>query len=70
MFSPERRCEVTKNMCGTDTWMTGRPCQCAPCKSWLSDYTATHGLSDAPCLYTQPPLDVSSFSGVLKGLSK
>jgi hypothetical protein len=30
------RCKVTSNLCGTDTWATGHPCQCASCQQWLS----------------------------------
>jgi hypothetical protein len=29
------RCLVTKNRCGSDTWMVGRPCQCDTCFAWL-----------------------------------
>jgi hypothetical protein len=33
----ERRCLVTKNPCGTDTWAVGQPCQCAECQAYLKE---------------------------------
>lgn len=30
------RCVRTGNPCGTDTWMVGDPCRCAPCTTWLA----------------------------------
>jgi hypothetical protein len=44
-IDPERRCEITKNECGTDTWMAGRPCKCKPCRDWCADYAKTYGLT-------------------------
>ncbi len=38
MFSKVLRCDVTRNECGTDTWMKGRPCQCSQCQQWLCEY--------------------------------
>lgn len=35
------RCEVTKNMCGTDTWAEGYACTCAPCQHYLAATAAT-----------------------------
>lgn len=29
------RCLVTGNLCGTDTWMVGRECQCTACQEWI-----------------------------------
>jgi hypothetical protein len=29
------RCRVTKNPCGTDTWMKWVPCKCISCQEWL-----------------------------------
>lgn len=29
------RCLITKNVCGTDTWTVGHPCQCENCQRWL-----------------------------------
>ena len=29
------RCLVTKNPCGTDTWLVGHPCDCASCQTYL-----------------------------------
>ncbi len=29
------RCEVTGNLCGTDTWEANYVCQCASCTEWL-----------------------------------
>lgn len=34
------RCFVTKNQCGTDTWMIGRPCQCPNCKLFLEAWNS------------------------------
>ena len=31
-----RRCKVTGNPCGTDTWGNGAECPCAACQNWLS----------------------------------
>ncbi len=31
------RCEITGNLCGTDTWALGSPCKCAGCQKWLSE---------------------------------
>jgi hypothetical protein len=28
-------CEITGNPSGTDTWMTGKPCHCQACASWM-----------------------------------
>lgn len=30
-----RRCEITKNPCGTDTRPAGLPCLCKECAAWL-----------------------------------
>jgi len=30
------RCAVTRNSCGTDTWMEGSSCPCPSCQAWLS----------------------------------
>lgn len=32
---PELRCEVTGNLCGTDTWEISYECPCQPCQQWL-----------------------------------
>ena len=32
----EVRCAFTGNPCGTDTWMVGQPCRCAPCQQWIA----------------------------------
>lgn len=32
-----RRCEITGNECGTDTWMKGRPCKCDQCQAYLDE---------------------------------
>ena len=32
------RCEITANLCGTDTWEINHPCTCGPCQRWLSDH--------------------------------
>lgn len=37
-YQTERRCLVTKNICGTDTWMKGRPCKCEECQAYLDEY--------------------------------
>ena len=29
------RCELSGNVCGTDTWSFGKSCPCAPCQRWL-----------------------------------
>lgn len=29
------RCLITRNECGTDTWMVGHPCRCSHCQAWL-----------------------------------
>ena len=34
----ERRCEFTKNLCGTDTWGSLTPCKCRQCQAWLMEY--------------------------------
>jgi hypothetical protein len=34
-FSMDRRCEITKNICGTDTWTEGKPCLCKNCQKYL-----------------------------------
>lgn len=31
-------CQVTKNPCGTDTWMIGHPCECKHCRAYLTLY--------------------------------
>lgn len=36
----ERRCDVTHNLCGTDTWPDGDPCRCVQCKMWVGE---SHG---------------------------
>lgn len=36
------RCEITRNLCGTDTWAVGKPCQCAACVAWVK-YRAGDG---------------------------
>lgn len=28
-------CEITGNMCGTDTWAEGHPCTCGPCTDYV-----------------------------------
>ena len=33
----ELRCEITGNLCGTDTWSEGCPCICVNCIKWLED---------------------------------
>ena len=30
------RCNVTRNLCGTDTWQAGHTCPCESCKAWLA----------------------------------
>jgi len=30
------RCEVTGNLCGTDTW-GAMPCSCVNCQNWMLD---------------------------------
>lgn len=36
VFAPDPvRCLVTGNMCGTDTWAEGHPCQCSTCQEYL-----------------------------------
>ena len=32
-----RRCEITGNPCGTDTWVKGTPCHCSQCAAWLDE---------------------------------
>ena len=32
----EFRCQITGNLCGTDTWEKDSPCSCGPCREWLS----------------------------------
>jgi hypothetical protein len=32
-----RRCLVTKNECGTDTWSAAHPCRCLQCLAWLAE---------------------------------
>jgi hypothetical protein len=32
-----RRCKVTGNPCGTDTWMVGGSCPCAECQTYLHE---------------------------------
>lgn len=44
---PER-CEVTRNLCGSDTWATGHPCQCAACKQWLARAAAPEAAPAQP----------------------
>ena len=29
------KCEVTGNICGTDTWPEGQPCLCRNCQEYL-----------------------------------
>lgn len=36
-----RRCKITTNPCGTDTWAVGRPCQCDECQAYLKETTET-----------------------------
>ena len=31
-FEQVRRCSITKNPCGTDTWAEGQPCPCKNCQ--------------------------------------
>jgi len=31
----EMRCDVTTNLCGTDTWAEGYVCECDSCQGWL-----------------------------------
>jgi hypothetical protein len=33
-----RRCEITRNLCGTDTWEVLTPCKCKQCQAWLMVY--------------------------------
>ena len=33
----ERRCQVTHNPCGTDTWEAHTPCRCRACQAYLMD---------------------------------
>lgn len=35
-----KRCRITNNPCGTDTWMVGESCQCDECQAWLRDEAA------------------------------
>lgn len=35
-----RHCEVTGNLCGTDTRLEGHPCGCGECVAWVSERTA------------------------------
>jgi hypothetical protein len=39
-----RRCEITGNQCGTDTWMKGSPCHCPQCAAWLDEMLAETAL--------------------------
>lgn len=32
-----RRCHVTKNECGSDTWGNGYTCPCLQCQAWLAE---------------------------------
>lgn len=32
-----RRCKVTGNQCGTDTWMVGYTCPCVECAAWVEE---------------------------------
>ena len=46
---PPLRCEVTKNLCGTDTWPAGRPgndCRCLGCQRYRGRLEATLALSE------------------------
>lgn len=36
LFGPYLRCELTENVCGTDTWEVNHPCQCLPCQLFLA----------------------------------
>ena len=42
------RCEVTNNICGTDTWPEGQPCTCLVCQRWLNrkENTEPYRLAD------------------------
>lgn len=40
-WSTERRCDVTANLCGTDTWAEGKSCECASCQAWLKTQQST-----------------------------
>lgn len=42
------RCLVTKNMCGTDTWSVGQPCQCKNCQLWLRTTQIPHVATPTP----------------------
>lgn len=35
------RCVVTKNLCGTDTWMSGKPCPCPNCRLYFDGSIVT-----------------------------
>ncbi len=45
-----RRCQVTKNPCGTDTWMLGHSCQCDECQAYLAPCGACHDCLHDPSL--------------------
>ena len=32
-----RRCLITGNICGSDTWRIGYPCQCVECKLYVQE---------------------------------
>ena len=32
-----QRCEITNNLCGTDTWPLEYECQCKPCQKMLRE---------------------------------
>jgi hypothetical protein len=33
------RCQITGNLCGTDTWKVGSPCSCGPCRTYIEALT-------------------------------
>lgn len=37
-----RRCHVTKNECGTDTWKEGHTCPCLQCQAYLAEKRLEH----------------------------
>ena len=44
----ELRCVITKNICGTDTWVDRYPCPCENCKKYVAD-TNSRAADAASC---------------------
>jgi len=36
----DRRCKITGNECGTDTWTVGQDCECVECQAWILEIFA------------------------------